>query len=166
MMDPPPELEERILAGLRTQGLVGAPPARPRYWILPLWAASLLIALALGRRPAPVEIDLAQATHVLWIESDAEPTAADEASRVSEYGAWARERARTGELIAGERLDTTVLRLTPGGGPIEPRPIDIGTDPSGFFLLHAESDEHALRIAQSCPHLAHGGSVRVRAIAR
>jgi hypothetical protein len=35
---------------------------------------------------------------------------------------------------------------------------------AGLFVVSATSDEEALRIARTCPHLSHGGEIELRPI--
>jgi hypothetical protein len=80
---------------------------------------------------------------------------------VTEYKAWARREAGAGRLIEGEKLEPQALVLgAPADGQAGSRAV------AGFFVIAARDDAEALAIARGCPHLAHGGRVVVRRIAR
>ncbi len=79
----------------------------------------------------------------------------------AEVGRWARRLQRAGELVEGDRLGLQGRLVTPGGAATGLAPGDVI---SGFFVLRAASDERALAIARTCPHLAHGGRLELRRI--
>ena len=74
----------------------------------------------------------------------------------------------SGEIVAGEKLtDDDPLLLSssgplPGGGATA----DAGSTIQGYFLIQAQSDEEAERVASGCPHLRYGGTIEVRRIER
>jgi hypothetical protein len=114
--------------------------------------ALVVIGAIAGRASARFE-----PTHVILIQDDA--AGGDEQARIREYGAWARDLR-----IRGERLDDTRETLRSGAAvrSSAARAHAIG----GFFLIDAGSEADAERIARSCPHIRHGGSVELRRIAR
>jgi hypothetical protein len=79
----------------------------------------------------------------------------------AEVGRWATRLQRAGELIEGDRLGLQGHLVTPNGAESGLAPGDVV---SGFFVVRAVSDERALAIARTCPHLAHGGYVELRRI--
>ena len=94
-----------------------------------------------------------QPSYILLINDDAAP--GDEPSRIREYGAWGREYHIRGN------------RLADGREVIPPySAVRSSTSVAGFFFIDAKSKGEALRIAKSCPHLQHGGSVELRRIER
>ena len=158
---PPPGLEDRVVSTLRERGLLrGAAPRMfsPR-WVWPAAiAAGLLLfvgGFTLGRAPRPAP-DLPRYTLLLYEGPEFNRAGTRESELVAEYGGWARELAGRGRLVAGEKLSAQGWAL--GSAAADRR------DPSGFFIIAARSDEEALSIAQSCPHLRHGGTVSLRAI--
>ena len=79
-------------------------------------------------------------------------------SLVAEYSAWAGSLARAGQLDLGEELDHRAWSL---GNAASDSPAGRIT---GLFVLSAPSEEAALAIARSCPHLRYGGGIVVRPI--
>jgi hypothetical protein len=99
---------------------------------------------------------------LLLYESDGTKgqTQADEMRLVEEYSAWGRKLARAGDLVGGEKLAADFKTIAPVGAGALTAAGAIG----GFFVVRARSYEEAAAIAQTCPHLAHGGAIEVRMI--
>jgi hypothetical protein len=158
---PPPRLEDRVVSTLRERGLLrdGAPRIFSQRWAWPAAiAAGLLLfaggfTLGRGARSAP---DLPRYTLLLYEGPEFNGAGIRESELVAEYSGWARELAGRGRLVAGEKLSAQGWALGPAAADRR--------DPSGFFIIAARSDEEALSIARSCPHLRHGGTVSLRAI--
>lgn len=175
------------LVDARASGVAPPPPAAngnavPRVLIsAAALAASLLIGVMIGRRPAMEST--AQATpnavatspkerYVLLLHGPARTTPATptqavadsvaEQAIVAEYRAWAMRLRESGALVLAEKLaDDPLTMLTAAGATQMPR--NTADELGGFFLIQADSAE-AFRIARECPHLRHGGSVQVRRI--
>lgn len=137
-------------ASLRTEA---APPphlesriaalvSRPRRrWLLQAAAAILLFFAGFSahawRARAP------EFTHVLFLSNG--PTYRPGPGRVDEYRTWAR----------GLDVPVTGAKLKAGDSPL-----------SGYFMIRASSLAEAQRIASTCPHVRHGGTIEVREIDR
>lgn len=155
-----------MIARLRERGLVRSTrrPARPPRTLA--WAASIAIAFLLGALATRL-VGAPSGTHLLLLERGSDSlTSGEVEARVAEYTAWAREVDAAGALVTADHLLPGGWRL--GGEDGERRLLEDEREgpPSGFFLIEADSEEEALRIARGCPHLAHGGIVRLRAIDR
>lgn len=72
----------------------------------------------------------------------------------AEYAAWARASHPDGRVIDGEELDAALASLGPSAGS--------AAQPAGFFIIEASDAAAALRLARTCPHLRHGGSIQIR----
>ena len=68
------------------------------------------------------------------------------AGRVDEYRGWARDLRAENVVIDGVKLKSA------------PSPL------SGYFMIRARDLDEAKRIAASCPHVRHGGTIEVREI--
>lgn len=71
---------------------------------------------------------------------------------VAEYSRWADSLRRDGSLVLGEKLADShaALPVTTSG------PADI---PTGLFIVRAIGIREATRLAESSPHLRHGGRI-------
>ncbi len=168
---PPPDLEERVVRSLQSRNLIrsargpfAGSTARKVYVaasIVALFATGLVIRRAL-RAP---EADSSSAPRfVLLLYGDAGATTPEiRLARVEEYRAWVGEVARGGNEISGEELAPEARVLS--SGALAPRDSSAGNSgPTGYFVFQARDVEEAMKIAQSCPHLRHGGSAVLRRI--
>ena len=162
---PPADLEERVVTGLRQEGLVGSERRSSRAWMRAAAAAVFLsIGFAAGAwwmQPASPPTDRMPRFLLLLHETPESEASSPERMRglVEEYKAWAVDGARQGFLVDGEKLkdERRLLPETDGAGePAGP----IG----GYFLIRASNYMEALRLARTCPHLRHGGQIEVREI--
>lgn len=160
---PPPALEARVVAALREHGLVRARRPRIPWTAAAAAVAALFAGVWLGRvtavRTAPPLAPQAR-TFMLLLYPGAgqDPSPRAEQERVLEYGLWARGLRAEGRLVAGEKLKPA-LSLAGGDSP----GANAG-DLQGFFMIRAGTLEEAERIARSCPHRGHGGTVALREV--
>ncbi|MBV9883703.1 MAG: hypothetical protein JO276_11895 [Sphingomonadaceae bacterium] len=152
MIDP---AEESMVRRLAAEGLINR---RARFRpALSLAVAALLIGVFwLGTMWPTREPDAQPAgpryVLLLYEGPDYRPTAS---GRAAEYSAWARAPHADGRVVGGEELAGEPTRLGPAfTGPI----------PAGFFIVEAGDRAALLRLAASCPHLRHGGSIAIRAL--
>jgi len=161
---PPSDLERRVVGRLSAAGLLARrrAPLAQRSWLLAAGLALLLVGFGLGRWQAPSLNPGPMTRYLLLLHQDRSfrPDRAPVARR-AEVGRWARHLQQAGELIEGDRLGLQGRLLTPGGAATTLAPGDVV---SGFFVLRAASDERALAIARTCPHLAYGGRIELRTI--
>jgi hypothetical protein len=157
---PPSDLERRVIGRLATAGLLARrrAPVAHRRWLLAAGLALLLVGFGLGRWQAPSSIAGPMTRYLLLAHEDG--SFRPDRAR-AEVGRWATRLQRAGELIEADRLGLHGHLLTPGGAETG---LAAGDVISGFFVLRAVSDERALAIARTCPHLAHGGRLELRRI--
>jgi hypothetical protein len=166
--DPPPELEARVVAGLRERGVIAGPRRRIPWRAL---AAGLLVfacGLAVGRvtsRGARAVGDREARRFALFLYRGdlSETSGGGEAGRVQEYRQWARGLAAEGRLLAGEKLKTPAVVLG-GDARTDQGPSVSKEDLQGFFLIRADTLPEAEALARTCPHLRHGGRIALREI--
>jgi hypothetical protein len=167
-IDAPPHLEDRVVRELHARGVLRSRPPR-RAW-LQVAAALLLVVsgFAIGRLTAagaggtlhnPERPARTDNRYLLLLYGAHAATATEEAARVAEYGAWARDEGAAGRLLAGEKLGDASTAIG-SAGPTPPSPLD----PSGFFIIRAATADDARAIASRCPHVKHGGTVVIRPI--
>lgn len=155
----PPDLEDRVVKALQHARPSPAPRTGSRWWQLA--AAIVLISggFAAGRADfAASPADQPGRRYLLLLYGSTTSGPAEEEARVAEYAAWARTTLGD-RMVAAEKLTNTRLVL----GPDAPVP-DPGREPNGFFLVRAADRAEAERLAATCPHLRHGGTVVVRDI--
>lgn len=182
----PVDLEGRVVSALRAQGLLdggrrgrdgstGAPSWRR--WAVAAGLAASLLAFAGGwwaRGAVPgaeagvvvggaTEEAAADRYVLLLLDTGRALPASEEARLVAEYAAWAGDLRRRGVAIDGEKLEDERWLIGPGRERETPGRTRGAL--AGYFLLAAADPAAALAVAESCPHLRHGGSVELRRIA-
>lgn len=153
-IEPPPALEDRVVAALRERGHLALPGRWSSARILAAAAAALVLFLsgyAVGASTAPIApAEDAGSPRFLLLLHETPATATTgvpEPQLVEEYRQWARGVSVAGTPIEGEKLKDTP-----------------GETLSGFFIVAAPTREAAEAIAASCPHARYGGRIEVREI--
>lgn len=154
---PSAALRDRVRGKLRDRGLLRGPRAPSRQRLVLLAAGTLLFLAGhwagtrrAGTPPVPQFA-------LLLYEPAGFDTTRSHAELAREYGAWAtRLGAR---FVGGEALGAQ--RIV---GREDRSAIADGGQPTGYFLVRADSWDDALALASECPHLRHGGVIAVREI--
>jgi hypothetical protein len=160
---PPPHLKGRVLASLRSRGLVETRPGRRTLvWRIAAAAACAVIGFAGGLfvSRAPDTAPEGPRFLLLLYEDSAYQPAALPDERAAEYSAWARSLAEQGRTVSGEELASTSRIVAPNDSASTS---NLGTL-AGFFLVGASSEAEAVAIAQASPHVKYGGRVVVRPV--
>jgi hypothetical protein len=168
--EPPPHLFTKITEVMKNEGHLRSP--KP---LLNLTPGGVLTALAFAAgliclgffvgktQPAEQQQVAAsgKAKFVLLVHNDDTP-AEDPMQQVKEYGDWLA--GISAERFAnGEHLHPNGWVLTKNGSESKtefPGRNEVG----GYFLFEADSDEEAVKIAQTCPHLKYNGTLELRQI--
>ena len=148
-------LEDAVVARLRSEGLV-----RPQRRIgAGAWVASAAAILAFGGILATNVIgprpDAQEATRVYVIAMYAGPeypplTSNDR--RLDEHGRWAAaHQSGPARIVRGGPLENPIARFGPPGTATG-RMV-------GYFTVRARTPADAIRLANSAPHIRHGGTV-------
>lgn len=177
---PSPFLEERIVEALKQSNLIRAPKTG-------LWASFQKPGIAIA---ASLALFILGALAGLWWAStpsgeagmpefmlllraapqESQAGTSDEVlRRVEEYDGWAKEIQKRGLLLGGEKLkdEARLLSVINGRNAVSlNQPASENNAIAGYFLIHAHDYEHAITIAEGCPHLKYGGIVEVRQIER
>jgi hypothetical protein len=176
---PPPFVEEQVVERLRQAKLLRRPrsvrgPSAARLGFA--LAASLLffvIGALVGVRWAGKPAQEFNPTQfMLLLRAEAGQTrigGEEESARVKEYGDWVRQLRREGVMVKGEKLkaEARILRASGDRAAVpENRPHTDREAIAGYFLVGARDSEHAVKIAEGCPHLKYGGTIEVRPIDR
>jgi hypothetical protein len=146
-------LEDVVVQALRVAGELpgdGRPRARPRtgrrVGALALGAAAALAVALLRPWSHSPPAATPGASYMLLLYEDSAyraPGPGQEGERVAEYRQWADSLRGVGRLERAAELD--------GAGPV-----------TGFFIVRAETEAEAARLARACPHVKYGGRVEVR----
>lgn len=163
---PPDILKGQVTDTLRSRGYLR--PSRSRLWRNVMALAAALFVFVLGRETgkasAPPTTHDSRLTYVLLLYEDSTFDRSNpEASYVAEYTAWADTLRQRNQMVDGMPLEPTSVILTAGGSADRAIESDAGVM-SGFFIIKAASQEEAVAIARTCPHLRHGGRVAVRPV--
>ena len=157
---PPPELEARVVAALKTRSLLASRTSRVPWRSVAAALVALATGVAVGRATADGGRGSAvpSRTFVLLLYPGAglDPSPGAERARVEEYGRWARGLAREGRMVRGEKLKDGARVL--GGDAPDAQHLQ------GFFLIRADTLEEAEAIARACPHRGHGGTIALREV--
>ncbi len=162
---PPAGLEDRVVSSVMG-------PASSR-WRMILRAAifaglSLILFggglfLGLAQHKTTPGVSMSQSTYVLFLlegpQYDQPAGTIELQERVSEYRNWVTGVRKETTAISGIKLQDRSL-LLPSGKAEDTG----GTTIGGYFLIEASDLQSAIRIAESCPHLRHGGRIEVRQI--
>jgi hypothetical protein len=171
---PSPEVEERIVASLAARGLVRRRrpsfAAAPRFFLSAAAAAVLFLAgVLVGSHRGATEPR--EGKFALFLSPLAGERAEDEPARVLEYRAWASRIRESGRYVSGEKLERGGRIVSPPGTRAEQAggaallTADAPESLAGYFVVTARSLAEAVDLARTCPHVRHGGTVTVRAIA-
>jgi hypothetical protein len=123
-------------------------------WRIAIAASLVIAAFAAGRLTAPAAIAPALSGEAFALLLYGGPADGGD-DRAAEYGAWARELARQGRSVSGERLSDEAYMA--GRAVNDPLPLQ------GFFIVEARDAREALELARRHPH-ARDGTVVVRQI--
>lgn len=160
-------LEERVVAALRSEGLLQKRMSwRVRFGAVAATLALFAMGIVTGRlAPQPVEPEDPRPQFVLLLQ---EGKGFDgSADHVTEYAAWARALGARGLIVAGEKLKDEAVVLSGKGAAttIETEAVTSEeTAPRGYFVIRARDLDEAIAIARDCPHLKHGGRISLRPI--
>ena len=156
---PSPELENRVVDALRERQLIRNSSKTGLRWFSTAAAAIVILAIGFAAGRAWNRPQQVQYTHILLLQEDRSFQSGHAEDRVQEYSNWARGVASKGTAITGEKLahDSRLLK----GDRSESQ---ASGEIAGFFLVRAKSEEDALAISRTCPHLRYGGIIELRKI--
>ena len=162
-IDPPAELEQRVVAGVRPARRVGSPVRTWQRAALGLAAAAVVFVsgYVTATRMAQTSGSSLDGRYLLLLyDTPGTPTGdpAQGERMFAEYSAWYTRAHAAGQVEQGEKLEDAAETLGPA--------VAASRAPSGFFVVKARSLDDAVAISRECPHTRYGGTVVVRPIAR
>ncbi len=84
---------------------------------------------------------------------------------VEQYIAFARKLRSENRLLAGDELSSTGRLMRSKGGSIIDGPFaETKESVCGYFLIAADSYEHAVSLSRDCPVFLRGGMLEIREI--
>lgn len=83
---------------------------------------------------------------------------------IQEYVKWVEKLSESGNYLSGDPLEPDGVRLTQGAVVSDGPFIESKEAVTGYILLQAESMEHAISLAKSCPVFTQGGTLELRPI--
>jgi hypothetical protein len=155
---PSPGLKARVIQNLTGLGLLVSPVRRGAQWIPWATAAALsVVGFGLGRASASSggAPPVAGQRYVLLLNGAGSTTPSENAERRQEYGDWLNDLRQRGLGVDGAELVGEQHDFP------EPR---TGPPVVGYFIITARNESEALSIAETTPHLRHGGGVTVAAL--
>ncbi len=163
---PTSALIDRAVNALRSEGLLvqRATPARPYVRLAAAVAAGALLFVGGYASRAFSAADAAFApTHALLLYGAETANDAEHERRAQEYADWATQPRATDRVLGGEALGRTSIVLNGEPDAFAGASTDSAVL-TGYFLISANSAQAAAKLARTCPHLRHGGTVVVREI--
>ncbi len=167
---PPPELEDRVVAALSRRGLIRAPAWHRWAAVAAAAVVTLTAGFAAGRFSLePAADDSPRFVLLLYDtpERDASRGPGLERQLAAEYGAWANQLGADGRFVAGDPIHGDGRMLRRAGGRVEALPAGAeagGEIVVGYFMIRARDHAEAVEIARECPHLKYDGGVLVRQV--
>jgi hypothetical protein len=153
---PPPSLRDRVLRD-------AMPPLkkRPRWQVALALAAALLLAF-MGGRATRGESGEAEGAQYLLLLYEGAGYRDDRPMQetVAEYARWADSLRGRRLLTRAHKLDDGQLALLRAQPAVAEAPTE--SEPTGLFIVRAESPEDAAAIARTSPHLKYGGRIVLR----
>ncbi len=174
---PPAALEERVVAGLKAEGMIGSRSTLPRQVAV---AATLALAVTLsffagsrfassrvdGNAPSPASTDPLFA--LLVYDPPGETPGDMSRAAVIEATEWVDGLTSGGSFLTGAKLVDIGSRLALRGERVTSSANQPAIGGSlvlgGFFMIRAADHDDAARIAATCPLLRYGSTIEVRAV--
>jgi hypothetical protein len=153
---PPESLRERVL-----RDAMPAANGRPRWQMVLGLAAALALAFFGGRATAGTDPEAEGSQYVLLLYEG--PGYRDDRplqETVAEYSRWADSLRGQRLLARAHKLDDRQLALS-RTQPVQAE-VPAVSEPTGMFIVRADTPDIATAIAQTSPHLKYGGRVVLR----
>lgn len=151
-----PALGNRIIYQLRKEGLIRNGNSKSKLALR--WAAILCFCIGLFLLGVfyGFKVKSRENYSYVFLLRNSRDLRSNTKDRFSEYHEWREAVEHRGIDITGEKLSASIATL----GRVEESASPI----SGFFMLSAESDDEAFKLASESPHIKNGGAIEVRKI--
>ncbi|MEZ4415503.1 MAG: hypothetical protein R3E10_07085 [Gemmatimonadota bacterium] len=166
---PPAALEDRVVASLKARGWLGPRRGGRRAWLAQAGAlaaatAGFLLGRAIPGRSAPAPATTGPRWMLLLYEDDGyqAPAPGAESERVQEYVHWARTLTDDLRAVEGSELGPERVVVAPALAEAPSQSGPAAERLSGYFVISAASMDDARGVAETCPHVRHGGRIVIR----
>ncbi len=160
-LHPPKDLERRIVAQMKSEGLIKASPLK-RFVRWGLMAAASLIFFISGiayERQANTAINIDPSNGFMLVLHENDEFKAT-SSVSEEYRLWKESIANQGVKIIGQELRNESTLIS--SNETTKLSAENQNRITGYFLLEASSLKEVLTIASNSPHIKYGGSIEVK----
>jgi YCII-related domain len=169
----PPQLRSKITAALYEKGLLKKNLSFSwiRFGVAVMAAGLIFFAGWRAAKPSTNQKQQVMANNekkIYMLLLHNSPGFIDEYEKqVKEYGDWMRDLIKKGTVSGGDELADGGWLIQPAGYSTLQHDKDDASGPvSGYFVIETNTEEEAIAIAQSCPHIKYNGSIELRAVVR
>lgn len=152
---PPKEMEEETILKLKNEGLIQS--QSKMIWVYRVAAAMAFFALGYSVFPYLNSNESPSYNYMLVLYEDANFKPGAPEDMFDEYSHWMQSIYQSGMAIDGQEMKPSSLLLE--GTEVKN---EASKRVGGYFVLSANSEQEAIRIAQSSPHLKYGGTIEVK----
>uniref|UniRef100_UPI00404AE318 YciI family protein n=1 Tax=Fulvivirga sp. TaxID=1931237 RepID=UPI00404AE318 len=152
---PPIEMEEETISKLKAEGLIQS--QNKMIWVYRVAAAIAFFILGYSVFPYLNSNESPAYNYMLVLYEDANFKPGPPEEMFDEYSHWMQGIYQNGMAIDGQEMKPASLLLD--GADIRN---NATKTVGGYFVLSASSQEEAVKIAQSSPHLKYGGTIEVK----
>ncbi|MEQ8242030.1 hypothetical protein [Fulvivirga sp.] len=152
---PPIEMEEETISKLKAEGLIQS--QNKMIWVYRVAAAIAFFILGYSVFPYLNSNESPAYNYMLVLYEDANFKPGPPEEMFDEYSHWMQSIYQNGMAIDGQEMKTSSLLLE-GKEVSNAAAKTVG----GYFVLYASSQEEAVKVAQSSPHLKYGGTIEVK----
>ena len=152
---PPREMEEETIEKLKSEGLIQ--PQNRLIWFYRVAAAIVFFVLGYTLSPYLNRNEDPGYNYMLVLYEDSNFKPGPPEEMFDEYSHWMQSIYQSGMAIDGQEMKRPSLFLE--GAEVKN---EASKRVGGYFVLSANSEQEAIRIAQSSPHLKYGGTIEVK----
>ncbi|MTI41250.1 YciI family protein [Fulvivirga lutimaris] len=152
---PPIEMEEETISKLKSEGLIQS--HNKMIWVYRVAAALAFFVLGYAVFPYLNSSEEPDYNYMLVLYQDTNFNPGPPEEMFDEYSHWMQSIYQNGMAIDGQEMKQPSLLLD-GADVSNNATRTVG----GYFVLSASSQDEAVKIAQSSPHLKYGGTIEVK----
>lgn len=163
--NPASDLEKKTIRELRRRGLIKRSFFYHYKFMKPAFAFAVIslifiLGFFVGEKSTLARISQPNQDQYLFLLYNPDNYQAT-SSHVKEYGDWFRSIKGN---VEGEELSDKLWMIALNNNKPVIETLHGTYSPSGYFIIHATSENEAIQIASTCPHLKYNGKIEVRPI--